>query len=135
MFSRMRTISIDRDGGNDLAAMRESVRLLEEGSALVLFPEGSRSPDGTIQPAKRGVGLLASMAKVPIIPARIFGSYEAWGRGMSIPKFFSRIHVAFAAPLLPEEYLARCDGSNRHQFIVNLVMERISQIESSYIFR
>ena len=129
LFRRMHTIAIDRDGGNDLSAIRESVQLLKNGNALVLFPEGSRSADGTIKKAKRGVGLLASMARVPIVPARIFGSFEAWGRGMRFPKFFSPLHVSFGPAIAVEEFETGGGGeADRRQAIVDLVMERIAAI-------
>jgi 1-acyl-sn-glycerol-3-phosphate acyltransferase len=128
LFSRMHTIAIDRDGGNDLSAIRSSLKLLERGHSILLFPEGSRSHDGTIQRGKRGVALLVSMAKVPLIPAKIFGTFEAWNCSSKFPKLFSPVHISFGAPIMAEEYLPHSSGSDRNGLIVDFIMNRIGAI-------
>ena len=50
-------------------------------AAWFLFPEGTRTVDGDLKPAKAGVGFIAVKTQVPVIPVRIFGSYEALGKG------------------------------------------------------
>ena len=69
-----------RMGEGDIGAIRESIRRLKEGSALVLFPEGSRTWQGDLQKLQPGVGLIAKKAGVPIVPCVIDGSYKAWPR-------------------------------------------------------
>ena len=54
---------------------------LRNGRGLAVFPEGTRSPDGGIKDFSQGFALLADKAGVPIVPARITGSYRAWGKG------------------------------------------------------
>ncbi|MCR6657594.1 MAG: 1-acyl-sn-glycerol-3-phosphate acyltransferase [Opitutus sp.] len=95
------TIPVDRDGGQDVSAIKRVLKALKEGKALILFPEGTRSPDGTLQSAKAGVGLLACKAQVPVIPARIFGSFEAYGKGVKIPRFGTPVSVVFGPALQP----------------------------------
>lgn len=65
----------------DLSAIRKSVLRLRNGRGLAVFPEGTRSPDGGIKDFSQGFALLADKAGVPIVPARITGSYRAWGKG------------------------------------------------------
>ncbi len=65
----------------DLPAIRAAVRRLKAGHGLGLFPEGTRSPDGRIQDFSQGFALLADKAGVPVVPARVIGSYKALGRG------------------------------------------------------
>jgi 1-acyl-sn-glycerol-3-phosphate acyltransferase len=70
-------ISIDREGSRrTVEAMNGAARKIQEGMSLVIFPEGSRSPDGSIQPFKKGGFTLAIKSKVPIIPITIIGSRE-----------------------------------------------------------
>jgi 1-acyl-sn-glycerol-3-phosphate acyltransferase len=129
LFRRLRTIPVDREGGNDLSSMREILRRLKEGHAVLLFPEGRRTEDGFPQPPKRGVGLLAAMAQVPLVPARIFGSFEAWGKGTGLPRPFRPLHVVFGAPILPSTYDPGPGVEDRHRKIVNLLMDRIFAID------
>jgi 1-acyl-sn-glycerol-3-phosphate acyltransferase len=70
-------ISIDRQGSREtVEAMNQAAQRIREGMSVVIFPEGSRSPDGSIQPFKKGGFTLAMKAKVPIIPISIAGSRE-----------------------------------------------------------
>ena len=75
------TIPVDRDGGQDVSAIKRVLRALKEGKGLIVFPEGTRSPDGTMKAPKAGVGFICCRAQVPVVPARIFGSFEAYGKG------------------------------------------------------
>jgi len=70
-------ISIDREGTRQtVEAMNEAAKRIRDGMSVAIFPEGSRSPDGTIQPFKKGGFTLAIKSKVPIVPIAIKGSRE-----------------------------------------------------------
>ncbi len=70
-------ISIDREGTRKtVEAMNDAARKIREGMSVVIFPEGSRSPDGSIQPFKKGGFTLAIKSKVPIVPIAINGSRD-----------------------------------------------------------
>jgi len=70
-------ISIDRGGTRDtVKAMNEAARKIQEGMSVVIFPEGSRSRDGSIQAFKKGGFTLAIKSKVPIVPVAISGSRD-----------------------------------------------------------
>jgi 1-acyl-sn-glycerol-3-phosphate acyltransferase len=70
-------ISIDREGTRETVdAMNEAAQKIRDGMSVVIFPEGSRSSDGTIQPFKKGGFTLAIKSKVPIVPVAIAGSRE-----------------------------------------------------------
>jgi len=60
---------------------------LQEKQAVVIFPEGERSPDGDFCPLKPGILLLLRKSKAPIIPIGIAGAYEAWPRWRAMPHF------------------------------------------------
>lgn len=100
ILRRVHAIPVDRDG-SDIQAMKEALRTLARGLPLVLFPEGRRSDDGNLQPAKRGIGLLSLKAGVPVVPCRIFNSGSAWGRNRP-PCLGTRIEVRFGTPVSPE---------------------------------
>jgi 1-acyl-sn-glycerol-3-phosphate acyltransferase len=97
-------VPVDRDGGN-AAGLRTILDRLEKGSAIILFPEGTRSADGQLQSARSGVGLMVIKSGAPVVPVRITGSYEAWGRGRSLPRP-CRITVQFGQVLRFEKQLA-----------------------------
>jgi 1-acyl-sn-glycerol-3-phosphate acyltransferase len=70
-------ISIDREGTREtVEAMNEAAQKIREGMSVVIFPEGSRSPDGSVQPFKKGGFTLAIKSKVPIVPIAISGSRD-----------------------------------------------------------
>jgi 1-acyl-sn-glycerol-3-phosphate acyltransferase len=67
-----------RLGKGDVGAVRETIRRLQQGHIINLYPEGRRTPDGSIQPLQKGVALIIKRANVPVVPAAIIGAYEAW---------------------------------------------------------
>jgi 1-acyl-sn-glycerol-3-phosphate acyltransferase len=131
MFRRFLTIPVDREGGKDSTAIRTVLRLLQLDQSILLFPEGTRSPDGQLQPAKRGIGLIAVRSRVPVVPARVFGSYEAWNRHWSKPRWGTPVTVAFGPPLLPADYDPGESAPDRYQAIADRFMEAIGAITLS----
>jgi len=59
-------------------------RLLE-GGAILLFPEGTRTSDGQLQGARSGIGLVVIKSAAPVVPVRVFGTFEAFGRDRRVP--------------------------------------------------
>jgi len=92
-------LPIDRDA-NDISGLRRIIRMLKEGHAVLLFPEGTRSPDGTPQAAEVGASLIALKAGVPILPVRVFGTYESLSRHTKRLRFHP-IRVVIGKPYLP----------------------------------
>jgi 1-acyl-sn-glycerol-3-phosphate acyltransferase len=77
MMAAVGYIRIDRGGTRDtVGAMNEAAQRIRDGMSVVIFPEGSRSPDGSIQPFKKGGFTLAIKSKVPIAPVAISGSRD-----------------------------------------------------------
>jgi 1-acyl-sn-glycerol-3-phosphate acyltransferase len=85
-------------GATDVTAIKHSLRLLREGKALLLFPEGTRTADGRVGSAQPGVVALARRSRAPIVPVAVDGVYEAWPRGQRLPRW-ARFHVAYGEPL------------------------------------
>lgn len=73
-----------RQGQGDVGAVKEVIRRLEEGYALNIYPEGSRTETGEVKPIEKGVALVIRRAGVPVVPVAIHGSFEAWPKGCRI---------------------------------------------------
>jgi len=89
-------------GAVNTEAIREAVRRLQRGGCLLVFPEGTRTRDGRIGPLRPGVLAIVDRARVPIVPAVIEGTFEAWPRGRW-PRPGS-ISVAYGRPIPVEDY-------------------------------
>jgi 1-acyl-sn-glycerol-3-phosphate acyltransferase len=122
------TIPVDRDGGQDVSAIKRVLKAIKENRGLILFPEGTRSPDGQLQSAKAGVGLIACRTQVPVVPVRIFGSFEAFGKGAKFPRLGTRVTVVFGQPLLPAAYDDPKAGKERYQIASERIMAEIAQL-------
>lgn len=75
-------------GSADRSALRYTLRLLHDGHVVLVYPEGSRSPDGRLREPQVGVGFIARHAGVPVVPVAI------WGTEKVLPRGSSRIHRA-----------------------------------------
>ena len=89
----------------DLTAMRQNLRHLTScraaGKIVVFFPEGSRSPDGTLQSFRDGLAFFAYHSKMPVIPCWIDGAYRAMPKGHRWPRP-GHLSVTFGPMLQPE---------------------------------
>ncbi|MDZ4782371.1 MAG: lysophospholipid acyltransferase family protein [Planctomycetia bacterium] len=96
-------IPIDREGLG-LNGLKETLRRIKRGELVVMFPEGTRTPDGEVHALKPGFSALARRLNVPLVPVGVDGAFDAWPRTRMFPRF-GRIHVEYGAPILPEEIL------------------------------
>jgi 1-acyl-sn-glycerol-3-phosphate acyltransferase len=83
-----------RQGEGDVGAVKETIRRLQEGHAINIFPEGTRSRDGELQEILPGIALIVRRAGVPVVPAVIDGSYDAMPPGSKMIRP-APIRVAF----------------------------------------
>jgi 1-acyl-sn-glycerol-3-phosphate acyltransferase len=88
--------------GMGASGLKETLRRLRNGGIVILFPEGTRSPDGRFGELKAGISVLAARARVPIIPAALAGTFEAWPRRSLLPRPYP-IRVEYGPPILPDE--------------------------------
>jgi 1-acyl-sn-glycerol-3-phosphate acyltransferase len=119
---------VDR-GAADIEAFRLASRILEQGHILFLFPEGTRSPDGTLQEARDGIAVLAMRSGAPIVPIAIAGSSRVWPKGQSLPHPGGRVTVRVGKPFVPADLLP--PGTDRRTakgLVTRLVMERIAAL-------
>ena len=87
---------IERDTA-DVKGVKEAIARLETGNALLVFPEGTRTRNGTIGRMKPGIGMLAERAAVPIVPVLIEGAYQVWPKGSLLPRS-GRIRIVYGKP-------------------------------------
>jgi 1-acyl-sn-glycerol-3-phosphate acyltransferase len=92
-----KVVPVDRDGGGG-AGLKAILDRLIDGGIILLFPEGTRTPDGKLRPAKSGVGLTVIKSNAPVVPVRLFGTFEAYGRHMKVPRP-RRVLVKYGHPL------------------------------------
>lgn len=113
----LNTFPFSRTGGAQ-AQLHNSSQLLKSGWNLVLFPEGSRSPDGRIQEFKPGVGHLAKETGTPVVPMHIRGAFQVMPRGQRVP-LPGPVRVRIGKPMTPEaregsrEFTARIEKAVR----------------------
>jgi 1-acyl-sn-glycerol-3-phosphate acyltransferase len=98
-------IPVLRDGSVESAkaASAAAERALEQGSCLVLFPEGTRSRDGSLLPFKRGPFILAMQSGTPVVPVSIVGATRLLPKGRLLLKA-GTISVTFHPPLRPSDF-------------------------------
>ena len=98
----LKVVVVDPDA-NLVPAMRSGAYGLRHGLALMLYPEGERSIDGTPRIFKKGAAILSTHLQVPIIPVAIEGFYDAWPRNHRFQKFAPlKIRIGKPLPLPPE---------------------------------
>jgi long-chain acyl-CoA synthetase len=133
----LRVVPFDRTV-NPLEGLRIAAAILQAGYPLLIFPEGTRSVTGKLQPFKPGLGLLAIETGVPVVPALIEGTFEALPKGRLLPRR-SKIKVTFGEPLQTEMFvgsrkiLAEISTSERRQLYQQLsqeVQRRIEEMQS-----
>ena len=76
LLPKLNVIPVNLEG--DRSALKALIRILSAGECALVFPEGSRTPDGNLQPAAAGLGLLIAKTRAPVVPMRIFGAFDAW---------------------------------------------------------
>src|SRR4029450_323405 len=80
LLPKLNVIPVDQEG-IDRSALKALSRVLRSGNAALVFPEGSRTLDGNLQPAQPGLGLVIAKTLAPVVPMRIFGAHQALPRG------------------------------------------------------
>jgi len=85
LIRRLRAFPVQLDSA-DPRSTREAVRLLQSGQAVMIFPEGGRTPDGRLQRFRPGAFRLACSLKVPVLPVTIVGGHASWPPGRMLPR-------------------------------------------------
>lgn len=120
-FAGVGQVPVDRSGGRaSEAALRTGLRILGEGSLLGIYPEGTRSPNGTLYRGKTGLARMAMEAKVPILPVAMIGTYEIQPPGQLRPGL-RRVGIRIGRPL----DFTRYDGLENDRFVLRSVTDEV----------
>ncbi len=121
------SIPIDRDKP-DPSSLKTTIRLLKNGGRVLMFPEGTRSFDGKLQPAEPGAGLFIAKAAVPVLPVRIHGTYEALSRHHKLPRP-AQVTLVVGQIYQPDlDALRMLSQKERYQALADEVMARIAAL-------
>jgi 1-acyl-sn-glycerol-3-phosphate acyltransferase len=126
------SVPVDRDGGGAKGLKIILGRLLD-GAGIILFPEGTRSQDGKLQPARAGIGLVVAKSDAPLVPVRVFGTFEAYGRNHKFPRP-KRIAVKYGLPMQFEKLRAEAKDCSKdrlkqiYQEIADEIMAAIAAL-------
>ena len=132
VIRQFNAVPVDRRGGG--AGLKAILDRLHAGGCILLFPEGTRSHDGRLQPAKAGIGLTVIKSAAPVVPVRVFGSYAAFGRRHWLPRPY-RVVVKFGEPLTFRELRAEAMHCPKprlkviYQEVADQIMVAIGQLE------
>jgi long-chain acyl-CoA synthetase len=114
----------DRQPARAVATARA---VLARGEALLWFPESWRSPDGAIQRFLPGIGLILDGLEVPVVPARVFGAFEAMPRNRRLPRRHP-VRVVFGAPLSPAALAEGAEGAARAPRIAERLQQAVAAL-------
>jgi 1-acyl-sn-glycerol-3-phosphate acyltransferase len=126
-------IPVDRDGGG-AAGLKAILDRLLDGGAIILFPEGTRTKDGKLQPARSGIGLTVIKSEALVIPVRTFGTFECYSRKLKfhLPR---QLAVKYGQPMAFKELRAEAKICSKprlkeiYQQIADEIMAAIAKIE------
>ena len=127
-------VPVDRDGGG-AAGLKAILERLLAGGGIILFPEGTRTRDGKLQPARSGIGLIVIKSRAPVVPVRTFGTFEAYGRNHKIPRP-KKVAVKYGEPLHFEKLRAEAKNCSKprlkeiYQQIADEIMTEIAKLEA-----
>ncbi len=102
ILHQWQVVPVDRDGGG-AKGLRAILDRLLAGGGIILFPEGTRTRDGRLQKARSGIGLAVIKSPAPVVPVRVFGTFEAYNRHMRFPRPCRRVTVKYGRPMLFEQ--------------------------------
>ena len=127
LYRRWLAIPVDQERP-DMVSLKTIVRLLRDGNRVLIFPEGSRTHDGSFGDAQPGTGLIAVKSGVPIQPLRITGARDALPRGSARVRF-ARITIRIGPPirLTPEE-IRDAQGKDGYLRLARRMMDAVTAL-------
>lgn len=126
-------VPVDRDGGG-ARGLKAIMDRLRAGGGIVLFPEGTRSLDGKLLPARSGIGLTVLKSSAPVVPVRVFGTFEAYSKDMMIPrprKIMAKYGVPmdFASQRAEAKTCSKARLKEIYQEVANEIMVQVASLE------
>lgn len=129
----VQAVPVDRDGGG-AAGLKAILDRLKAGGGIVLFPEGTRSKDGNLQPARSGIGLVVAKSDAPVVPIRVFGTFDARWQRLKILRP-PRVIIKYGRPMKFEKLRAEAKDCAKarlkeiYQEISDEIMAEIAKME------
>jgi len=127
LIRRLNARPVRREGA-DAGALRTALRILQDGGVLLMFPEGTRGPEGTLREPKPGAAMLAVTSGAPVVPVFVQGSGRAWPRGRTLPRP-AKVTVTFG----PAHVFERRDANGRktdYEAVSRRMMAEIGRLAS-----
>ena len=119
-------IPLDRQKGGK-EALRWGVKALKEGKIIAIHPEGTRSLTGKLQEAKTGVARLALLAKAPVVPIGLIGTFDTLPKGKYIPRFKRGI-MNIGKPMSFPQYYNKKINKRMLREVTNRIMKEIAKL-------
>ena len=127
LLPRINVIPVNQESA-DRSALKALIRILRAGDAALVFPEGSRTLDGNLQPAQPGLGFVIAKTLAPVVPMRIFGAHEAWPRGSKKIRP-NPITVVVGEPIRFSEADVAGGGKDSYARLSQRVMDEIAKLQ------
>jgi 1-acyl-sn-glycerol-3-phosphate acyltransferase len=127
LLPKLNVIPVTLEGG-DRSALKALIRVLGAGQCALVFPEGTRTPDGNLQPAEPGLGLLIAKTCAPVVPMRMFGAFDAWPIGGRL-RLFRKITVVVGEPIYFSEADVAGSGKDLNTRLSQRVMDAIASLQ------
>jgi 1-acyl-sn-glycerol-3-phosphate acyltransferase len=132
LISRVNALPVDLSRG-DLTALRAVINLLKQGHRTLIFPEGTRSLTGQIQKARPGIGIIVAKTLAPVVPIRIFGSFDAWPKGGKIRPHPITVVVGKPIRFTKEDFSS--PNRETYQNVSDKILAAVAAIELPKEFR
>jgi 1-acyl-sn-glycerol-3-phosphate acyltransferase len=126
VLPKLNVIPVNQEGV-DRSAIKAMIRVLQAGNGLLVFPEGSRTPNGTLQPGEPGMGLVIAKTLAPVVPMRIFGAREALPRSSGRLRFVP-ITVVIGEPIFFSGVDVQPGGKDLYARLSDRVMKAIAAL-------
>ena len=127
ILPKLNVIPVDQEG-IDRRALKKLIEVVRAGNGALVFPEGSRTLDGNLQPGQPGIGLIIAKTRAPVVPMRIFGAFEALPRGGGRLRF-SRVTVVVGHPIFFTDADFESGGKEAYGRLSQRVMDAIAAIQ------
>lgn len=127
LLPKLNVIPVNLEGG-DRSALKALIRILSAGECALVFPEGTRTPDGNLQPAQPGLGLVIAKTRAPVVPMRIFGAFDVWPIHGKL-RLRGRITIVVGEPIYFSEADFAGGGKDLYTRLSQRVMDAIAALE------
>lgn len=127
ILPKVNVVPVDSETGKDRTALKALIRILKAGEATLVFPEGQRTENGQLQPAQPGLGLVIAKTLAPVVPMRIFGTYDAWPIHKKLPRP-GRVTIVVGEPIYFTPQDVEGGGKDLYQRLSQRVMDAIAAL-------